>query len=134
MRNRFLLIALQLIYVNKYALKTTPRTDCTLIGCTSSLTIIFKIAASHGGFSDPDGFRRGNLPISSPTVLTNTPKSMSGSTANSLLTQVALTSPEHSILHRSSKLCTSRQFKQIFCFFCFLQFCLLMKWEHGAHV
>lgn len=68
--------------------------------------------------------------VISLSVLTNMAKgqrslSMSGYEANSLLTQLALTSPEHSILHSGPKLCTgslqylctTHLFLLLFCYF-----------------
>lgn len=83
------------------------------VGYIPSQTVTFTTAASHVGLTDPDGFKRCNLPSNSPSVPINMAKgqhwlSMSGEAANSLLTQVALTSPEHSILHSGPKLSIGR--------------------------
>lgn len=70
---------------------------------SQAISVTSKSAGSHLGLRDPDGFGKRNLLVDSLSMRTNMAKgqrrlSTPGYAANSLLTQVALSSPEQSIL------------------------------------
>lgn len=120
-----------LIFGRKYANQSWPYLNDRF--CSNGLhtiSVTFTAAVSHTLVLQSQMARR-NLPINSPSIQTNTAKgqhwlSMSGwYTANSLLTQVALTSPEHVILHSGPKLCIGRlqRFYAIHLFLLFVCFC-----------
>lgn len=79
-----------------------------------SLTVFFSAAC----LADPDGFWRHNLPIHSPKCTDKHGKRTTLTEHVWIRCQfsVALTSPEHSILHRSPKPCSP--FMQPSCFCC----------------